>query len=81
MTLFFSRHILGERLAAMQRQDREMTTTPVNWSVEHAQMCPGLRWELCLRGALKMNNMTSVELTDLYVVKWITIKKESQTFP
>lgn len=30
IAVLIPRPILGERLAAMQRQDREMTTTPVS---------------------------------------------------
>lgn len=41
---FISRLTLGERLAVMQKLGREMTTTPVNLSVEDALMSPGLRW-------------------------------------
>lgn len=42
--IFFPRPILEERLGVMQKQDREMTMTPVSSSVEPAPMFPGLRW-------------------------------------
>ena len=35
---------LEARPAAMQKQGKEMTTTPANSFVAHARMCPGLRW-------------------------------------
>ena len=59
MTGLISRPILGARHAAMLRQDREMTTTPVSWSVERARMFPGLRWvnDNCGNPAITMDSL------------------------